>query len=395
MKILFISNLFPDRQEPNRGVVNARLLRHMAKEAEVRVISPRPSLSGWWKKDSGRTALAEDVQFAPLYPWVPYVPKVGSKFNDRLYAGRLRSCISEVRQTYKFDAVLCSWLYPDACAVSHLAGEMGFSYAAVAQGSDVHQYISMPSRRTRIVKAVNRSVRTIARSQELARLLLEAGAIKEKLQVIYNGVEGDIFKPGDRSEARRILGLPESGKLILYVGNLLPVKNPGLALAGLQRLHSISAPSEGPSLLMVGQGTLESSLKSKAVELGLGDRVIWAGSQPPRQVALYLQAADVLCLPSDNEGLPNVMLEAFASGLPVVATQVGGIPEVLNRPELGRLVPPRDAEAMANALRQILSSPQDAEFIGKIGAGFSWRQTADAYLGVFENMKEGGVDGRR
>jgi teichuronic acid biosynthesis glycosyltransferase TuaC len=383
VKLLFISNLFPDAGEPNRGLVNARLLRHLAAWAEIRVLSPRPALAGWWSGEEQGKSLPEDARFAPRYPKVPYIPKVGSRFNDWLFALRLKSSLLASRKDFSFDVVLCSWLYPDATAVARLAKAMDFPFVAVAQGSDVHQYLGMPSRCRRIVSAVNQSTTTVARSLELARLLRDAGVKKEKLQVIYNGVETEVFKPGNQADERDALGLPLTAKIILYVGNLLPVKNPRLALESLAKL-TVLDPAMEPRLIMVGMGPLEASLKQDAETLGIAARVIWAGAQKPVQVAKYLRACDVLCLPSLNEGMPNVLLEALATGKPVVATNVGGIAEILNRPELGKLVASQDAEQMAAALHTILSiKPAEAE-IAQIGRAYSWMDTARAYYQLLQ-----------
>ncbi len=383
MKLLFISNLFPDSGEPNRGLVNARLLRHLAAWAEIRVLSPRPALAGWWGGEGLGKALPEDAQFAPCYLKVPYIPKIGSQFNDWLYALRLKSSLLALRKDFSFDAVLCSWLYPDAAAVARLAQMMDFPFVAVAQGSDVHQYLDMPSRCRRIVSAVNRSATTVARSKELARLLQVAGVEREKLQVIYNGVETDIFKPGDQAAEREALGLSSKARIILYVGNLLPVKNPRLALESLAKLAALDPVSEY-RLVMVGTGPMETALKQDAEALGIAEWLVWAGAQKPAQVARYLRACDVLCLPSLNEGMPNVLLEALATGRPVVATNVGGIAEILNRPELGKLVASRDAGQMASALHIVLARlPAETEIV-RIGREYSWADTAKSYYQLLQ-----------
>jgi glycosyltransferase involved in cell wall biosynthesis len=384
LRILFVSNLFPDVREPNRGLVNARLVRSIAKIADIRVLAPQPSLNAWLNKSNKNKCLPADSSFDPLFPLVPYVPKFGSLLNDSLFAYRIGPCIQDIRNKFPFDVVLCSWLFPDASAIARLAPVMGFPYVAVAQGSDVHQYLHMAGRRSKIVATVNESAKTITRSAELARLLFEAHVEKNKLEVIYNGVETDVFYPGNAQIAREKLGLPVNAKIILYIGNLLPVKNPGLALESFGRLVSESQAPADLRLVFIGQGALERELRGNAESMGISAQILFVGAQPPAQVAEYLRAADVLCLPSDNEGLPNVLLEALACGKPVVATRVGGIPEVLNRPELGRLVPARDAKTMTKALTEILLTPPSMDFIASVGRNNSWKCTAEKYVSVLQ-----------
>jgi teichuronic acid biosynthesis glycosyltransferase TuaC len=388
LKLLFISNLFPDRQEPNRGLVNARLLRHMAGGGEIRVIAPRPSLKGWLREDAGRQCLPTDEEFQPLYPLVPYIPKWRGRINDQLFGCRLRKWVNKVRQDFPFEAILCSWLYPDAVAMSRLAKELDLPLVAIAQGSDIHQYLKLPARAESILATVSQCAQTITRSQELARLLIAAKVPEHKVQVVYNGVETAVFHPGNRTEARGRLGLPATAKIVLYVGNLLPVKNPRLALDSFHRLVGSFAPCENVRLVLVGTGFLEPSLRQQAEQLGIANSLVWAGSQPPAQVADYLRAADVLCVPSENEGLPNVLLEALASGIPTVATRVGGIPEVLNRPELGRLVTAGDSEAMAKALADVLSGVTASGAIAEYGAKFSWGKTVETYWTILHEARQ-------
>ncbi|MGZ4963662.1 MAG: hypothetical protein ACXWC8_13995, partial [Limisphaerales bacterium] len=140
LKVLFVSNLFPDAANPNRGSDNAVLLRLLARDCDIRVIAPRPTLP--FKSGARQpVACADDKQFAPVYPTVRYLPKIGGPFNHLLMAHRMRNEIARVRQSFPFDIVVCSWIYPDACAVAKLALEQNFKFVAIAQGSDIHQYL--------------------------------------------------------------------------------------------------------------------------------------------------------------------------------------------------------------------------------------------------------------
>ena len=126
-------------------------------------------------------------------------------------------------------------------------------------------------------------------------------------------------------------------------------------------------------------------MSSPARARGAGDRVRFAGVQPEERVIRYMQAADLLVIPSRNEGTPNVLREALGCGLPVVATAVGGIPAVLDAPFLGRLVAPGDVMAMAAALEGELAAPHDPQRIHDAARRFSWPVTVSAYLEVLED----------
>lgn len=378
MKILFVSNLFPDSVDSLRGQGNATVVHHLAGSNELRVISPRPvrPLTPW-RAPAGR---AVDRAFEPLFVPAPYVPRFGSRWNHRLMARALREPVARVRVEFTFDVVLCAWLFPDACAVELLAAELGAPIVAIAQGTDVHDYLSLPPRRRAIVGALTRIAATITRSADLARRLAAAGVPPTSLRPVYNGVDRSVFRLGGAREARRELGLPASSRIVLYVGRFSSVKDPLLLIAAhAELLRRVDAPCE---LVMIGSGPLERQARRVARKLGSAAHTRFVGRQPPEQVARFMQAADVLCVPSRAEGLPNVVLEALACGLRCVATRVGGIPEVLEHDFLGRLVPPANAPALAEALCATLDEPAQPEAIHDYARRFSWERTVEAYRSV-------------
>lgn len=384
-KILFVSNLFPDVAEPYRGLDNATLLHRLSGEFEIRVVSPRPfSLPSVF---SGRQFQCrnEDSLFSPVYVQSPYIPKIGSRFNHLLMARVLEPVLAAVRKEFPFEAVLCSWVYPDGCAISQVARNLRFPYAVIAQGSDVHSYLKIPARRKIIAASMASAGVIITRSAELGRLLGEAGVAQEKLQTVYNGINFSIFKPGDRAAAREVLGLPAAGKIILFVGNFLPVKNP-LLLVSAHEEYCRRNPSGECSLLLVGGGPMETEIRAVAGRLTSGKRILFAGRLEPDSVARAMQAADLLCLPSENEGVPNVILESFATGLRVVASRVGGIPEVLNHDFLGRLTARGSLTELVAAFEELFSLPARPDAITEHARQFSWERTVSGYSTLLRDM---------
>lgn len=379
VKLLFISNLFPDTAQPIRGLDNARLLGHLARHCEVRVIALRPVPWLWpFRAKPAVQARSDDAKFQSVYRPSPYIPKIGSRWNHRLMARALRPCLRQIRAAFQFDVVLVSWLYPDACAVAELARREGFPFVAIAQGSDAHQYLRMSVRRRAIVRALESAAAVVGRSRALTRELSAAGVPDARLHAIYNGVDDSLYRPADRQAARTELGLPAEGRLILYIGNFFPIKNPLLAVTAHSEL--LKTGDVDARLVMLGDGPLLDAARREAGRLGNAARVQLMGRQPPERVARYLQAADLLCVPSHNEGVPNVVLEAFACGRPVVATRVGGIPEVLGEEFLGRLVEPASVGAMVWGLADVLRRPSDSERIAGHASAFSWERTAQAHF---------------
>ncbi|MGA3169828.1 MAG: glycosyltransferase [Chthoniobacteraceae bacterium] len=371
-RLLFISNLFPTAAEPYRGLDNAMLLHALEPHFEIRVLSPRPVLPLAARKFSPRP---DDASLSPK--WIPagYVPKVGSHVNHLLMARSLRGELDQTLETFHPNVILGSWIYPDCCAVLHLVRDR-VPVVAIAQGSDIHHYLEIPARRSIILKALPRAAAVVTRSRELARLLEAAGFPSEKLHTVYNGVDLDLFQPRDQAAARREFFLPESARIVLFVGNFFEVKNPHhLILAA----GSLKAKIGDLLLVMAGGGPWEKICRDLSVKLGLESSVIFAGRKTPREVSRLMNAANLLALASENEGVPNVILEAFASGLPVVASRVGGIPEVLDHDFLGRMFPAGDLPALSLALEEQLAAPRDVAAIRARAERFSWQIAASKY----------------
>ena len=372
-RLLFISNLFPDTLEPYRGLDNATVLHHLADRWQIRALGLRPSLP--WRRHAHKPRPI-DTPFQPEFLRVPYIPKIGSRVNHLLMARTLSRHLTHLRS--EFDLLLSAWIYPDSCAVARVARGLALPFAAIAQGSDVHQYLRMPARRAVITRNLPEAKAVITRSAELARLLEEAGIPSSRLHPVYNGVDQSCFHPGGRAAARSELGLRENAPVVLFVGNFYDIKNP-LTLLHAHSLLVAHPGLQNCTLLLVGGGPLETQMRTLAAELGTISRVHFAGRQDPQGVALRMQAANALCLPSDNEGVPNVILEAFTCGLPVVASRVGGIPEVHTTEALGQLVPPRDPQALAAALIKVLRNPPSRGAIVEHARQFTWELAADSY----------------
>jgi glycosyltransferase involved in cell wall biosynthesis len=192
-------------------------------------------------------------------------------------------------------------------------------------------------------------------------LVSEIGLDPDKIRVVPNGVDIaaiDAARPGP--EVRRELGLPQEAPVIGLVGRLdhwgKGHKELFDAVASLKERYPIRA-------LIVGGGRREDEIKQLAADLGLAEQVHFLGSR--RDVPDLLRAMDIFVLPSYSEGVSLALLEAMAAGLPVIASVVGGLPEVVRHGENGLLIPPRDVDALAAALERLLADPEYAQHLGE------------------------------
>ncbi len=147
-------------------------------------------------------------------------------------------------------------------------------------------------------------------------------------------------------------------------------------------------------VILLGHGPLEGELKAEAGSLGLGDRVEIRQAVPRRELAAWYNAADLVCLASHREGRPNTILEALACGRPILATEVGGVPELIEPGRNGVLVPARDPEKFGRAAAGLLNDPGQAESLGARGpeslekAGLTWERTAGLMEEVYVRALE-------
>jgi glycosyltransferase involved in cell wall biosynthesis len=278
-----------------------------------------------------------------------------------------------VRWRGKVDVVLGSWAYPDGFAAILLARALGVPVVVKLHGSDVNVIAQLPGPRRLMQWLLPRANRVVAVSRALADEIAGLGVPRERIALVMNGVDGELFRPRDRAAARAELGLDAAGPLLVYAGNLKASKG---VLDLVAAFEQAAARHPTLRLAVVGGGDERAALDAAAARLG--GRLIVAGGRPLAEMPVWMAASDALVLPSWNEGTPNVVLEALACGRRVVATTVGGIPDLVTGPELGELVPPRDPAALAAALVRAADAPYEPARVARLGARGGWDASAAA-----------------
>jgi glycosyltransferase involved in cell wall biosynthesis len=186
---------------------------------------------------------------------------------------------------------------------------------------------------------------------------------RHKLEVLLNGINTEPFRrPVDRAAVRQALGIPDTAPVIGTVGRLNEVKRQDLLLAAFAGLRAAHGTAR---LLLVGDGPMRGELEALASRLGVADRVHFAGyqAQPER----YLAVMDVFALTSRMEGLPLAILEAWAAGLPVVGSSVGGVPDLVEHDRTGLLFPSGDEATLTALLSELLTDRTRAAALGAAG----------------------------
>jgi glycosyltransferase involved in cell wall biosynthesis len=377
MHVVFFTSSFP-AAVGGVDMVLVRRARELARHADVTAVVPTPwvpraaaTLTSRWAGYAAQ-ARAETVggieAFRPRYV---QVPRVGALAGVAMAIGALPT-VRRLRRAGRCDVLFAQSIVPDGLAAALLGQWTGTPAACIGRGTDVHDVARSELVRTLVGYTLRSSTAVAVVAQQLGTALDAVGAGRE-IAVLTDGVDLERFAIGDRASARRAIGLDPSTRVIVQVGRLVPGK--GLETL-LDALPYVTADA-GVHVALVGGGPLAAPLAARARRLGIAERVRFAGEVAHDDVPRWLQAADVVTLPSVAEGFPNSVREALACGRPVVATPVGDIPRVVTS-DVGRLVPVGDAPALAGALSEVLATPWDPAVIRARVAGMTWAENARA-----------------
>jgi len=233
-------------------------------------------------------------------------------------------------------------------------------------------------------------------SVEAAQLSELYGADPSRIRIVAPGVEHAFFGPGDRAQARRALGLPATGPLLLFVGRIQPLKGAGVAVS---TLASLAQDHPDAHLVVVGgpsgpHGEEEvAHIVSLVAELGIRGQVVFVPPRPHELLSTFYRAADVCLVPSRSESFGLVALEAAACGTPVVASDVGGLSSLVDHGRTGYLVEDADPEAYAAWVRQILAEPLLAERLatGSVlrARRYTWARAAHLLVEIYAELTTG------
>jgi glycosyltransferase involved in cell wall biosynthesis len=392
LRILFVSNLFPNSFDPSRGLFSInQLLALRELGCEFKVIAPVASFPlrrSPWAEEAGRLPSRETyADFDVYHPKAWYLPLNRGPLNADLFRWSIRRTVDRLCAEHRPEVLWGSFAFPDGVAVAGIARRRGLPLVVSLLGSDINLNLKYSGRRKVILHSLKQASLVLAKSRALKDIVVSLGVPAETVALDYNGVDQETFRPSAREPACRECGVDPSRRRILFVGNFVDVKNiPTL----IRAFAAVVADAGDPvDLVLVGDGPLKAELVALAESLGVRDRVILPGSLTHRRVSTWMAASDLLCLPSKNEGVPNVVLEGLASGLPVVASDVGGIPEVHPGTPAGALFDPTRVEDLSEKLREVLNKDWDASALTAHARAFTWQQNAAKVWDALERIVGG------
>lgn len=392
MHLITFTNLFPSSVMPTHGVFVYERMRRVA--ARLRddgegfrwsVLAPVPHVIGPLRRGAFRrwaeVPLRESFDGIDVHhPRFRHWPGLSQNRQADAVARGSRALLQELVRSSQAPVVLdAHYLWPDGVAAAALAQELGVPFTLTARGSDVNVLGQQRTIAQRIAAAAAGAHACMAVSDALSTAFAQvAGLAREQVQTVRNGVDLERFRPprGDeRAAARRAFGMPAAGDVVLGVGRLVAGKGFVAAARAVARL-------DGVQLVLVGDGP-----ERAAIEAAGGEAVRCLGALDPEQVAAACRAADAFVLPSHREGWPNVVTEALASGLPVVATRVGGIPQILAgdppSPGLGALIDVGDVDGLTAALRAVLAAGITKSDVRAFAERYGWQEPVEQLARTF------------
>ncbi len=403
MRVLAVTKIFPNAAEPLSAPFNRQQFAALAKLCELEVLAtvpwfPGASLLARWSSAGkvARLPKTETIEGITVrHPRTLFVPRMAHVTWGPLYAASLAPLVPRYRG--KVDVVLGSWAYPDGFAAVAFAEALGVPAVVKLHGSDINVIAQMPGPKRLLSWMLPRAAAVVAVSAELGRKVAELGVPAAKIALVTNGIDAEKFHPRPRAEAQRRCKLEGEAPTIVYVGNLKEEKGVLELADAFLRMRQERPELAVARLVLVGGGAMRGALEQKLA--GLGAQAVLAGPQPLEEIPHWMAAADVVALASWNEGTPNVLLEALACGRRVVATRVGGVPDVVTSPLQGELVEARQVPELAAALGRALATPYDPAEIAASRSGASWGKSAAALHRVLARacgaavLDEAGADG--
>jgi teichuronic acid biosynthesis glycosyltransferase TuaC len=388
VRILCLSMCFPNPAETDFGVFIHRRMRRVAEQIPVIVLAPVPVI----EYGNPRRVLAplgqiphraQDGGLDIRYPrW--FYPPLGGWINGLLLGIQMLPRAWGLTRTGPIDLIDAHFAHPEGVAAALLAAVLKRPFMVTLRGNETDHAV-YPMRLRMMGWALRRAARVVTVSERLRQFAIGLGCQPGRVVTIPNGIDGTVFYPRDREEARREWGIGPLDRVILSAGYLIERKGHHRVVEALRGLidHGVAA-----RLLIAGgpgrEGDYEAEIRKVVTNLNLENHVRFLGPVKPDALAQLMSLCDVFALATSNEGWPNVVHEAMACGAPVVATDIGAIPEMIHSAEFGYVVPFGDKTALREALANSLGRDWNRDVISRWALGRSWDNVAAEVVALMQ-----------
>ncbi|KAA3603915.1 MAG: glycosyltransferase family 4 protein [Calditrichaeota bacterium] len=381
MKILFLTEHFPSPDSPDSSPVSFFASQKLSTKHKVTVIHANFQV-GLTKPEIKVEVYNENYEVVRLGIALP--PK-----GDRLW---LRCILLRIALNFvqdKLDYLKdCDLIFARLATTPGWAGvQFGKKHKIPtviwAVGSDIHTYPQIPILKHFNKYALKNAKGIVCNSNFLAEETEKLGINKSKIIVANTGIADTLFVPKNKMDCRKHLNLPLDKNIVVFAGHLIPIKGIDILL---ESWKEFVAKNPNSLLTLCGSGEGINSYRKFTKDNGFSKSVIFRAAIAHKDVADWFGASDVVVLPSRNEGFPAVLMEAQSCGRPVVATKVGGIPEIVNSDDLGILVSPENSNELTEALEKVFNTNWNRDKIVAASKRFSWNKFGENIDDFIKNI---------
>jgi len=294
-----------------------------------------------------------------------------------------KKAIGLIRNKYiDFDLIHAHFLWSSGYVGLRLKERYDVPFVVTAHGYDVYALPFKSSIWRNNIKTILESADAIITVSDNNRRIIEKLGVHAHIDVMPNGFAPELFFKRSQIDCRSLLGLPQEKKVIVCVGNLVPIKGHQILIQAM-----VKVMSEVDALCyIVGSGQLEKDLNKEIRNLGFSDKVFLVGGRPHEEIPYWIGASDLFVLPSLMEGNPTVMFECLACGKPFIGTKVGGIPEIITSTDYGLLVEPGDVDDLHRQIMIGLFKNWDENKILEYAVQFSWPKLAERIVALYSKL---------
>jgi teichuronic acid biosynthesis glycosyltransferase TuaC len=402
MDLIVLSNMYPNRYSPLSGNFIEEQIKSLnyllIDNLNIIVISPIPWSPRflWFKKrwrEYGQTekhAVREGIKvYYPRYFIIP--GKFFSIFHGFSIYLSVKSLIKKLLKKNRNLTILHTHtIIPGGLAGTLLKQKFNIPHICTIHGSDINIAPFQNRFSFLLTKySLRKCDHIIVVSNKLKERTLSISNKINSISVIYNGADPKKFKYLSKDIAKQRLGLTINEKIILYIGNLISIKGVNNLIKAFEKLIN-NKKVENIVLFLIGEGNKKHELIKLVNTLRIENKVFFLGEKDNNEIPLWLNIADIFVLPSLSEGFPLVIPEAMMCGVPIVATDVGGVSEAIIDRYTGLLVKPNDINSLAKAIYCYLDNKQLAQYIienaKKMSENFTWEKNAESNLTIYKML---------
>ena len=391
LHILILSSLYPNGSNPTAGTFVQEQAKYLKNTGcEITVVSPIAvpvipveGLSAW--RNLRRIKVDDMLEgIRVFYPRYLHLPKrILGEYSFSFDFYFIKSVIQSVIKTFQPDVLHVYTATPDGVIGLFIRKHFFVPLVVSLIGSDINVWPFGSKLIYRLTKQViSEADKVVAVSNALKKKARGIVAPKNPIAVIYNGCDPKkfAFDKSARFYLRKKWHIPKQSIVFLFIGNILKTKG---VFELLEAFYLLIKKLPDNYLIFIGDGKKRKVLVQQATKIGISNEVIFVGRRPHDEIPRWLSMADALVLPSYSEGLPNIIVEAMACQRTVIATKVGGIPEIIVDGQSGLLVKPKDRVALMKAMEKVARDKDLRLKLGNVS-----RKSVTEKLSWDENIKK-------